>query len=112
MRVSRRGTGDHDHGARRPRASSDQGCNVTGTWKPARTVQIVAGTPPGGGLDRVARALAATLSEARLLDVPVEVLNVPGDGARRAWTHCVDNHPGDGHVVGISSPNLTSDYLV
>jgi putative tricarboxylic transport membrane protein len=75
-------------------------------------VQIVAGTPPGGGLDRVARALAETLTQARLLDVPVEVLNVPGDGARRAWTHCVDSHPGDGHVIGISSPNLTSDYLV
>jgi putative tricarboxylic transport membrane protein len=81
-------------------------------WKPERAVQIVAGTPPGGGLDRVARALAATLTEACLLDVAVEVLNVPGDGARRAWTHYVDNHPGDGHVIGISSPNLTSDYLV
>jgi putative tricarboxylic transport membrane protein len=85
---------------------------MTGTWKPERTVQIVAGTPPGGGLDRVARALAATLTQARLLDVPVEVLNVPGDGARRAWTHYVENYPGDGHVIGISSPNLTSDYLV
>ena len=85
---------------------------MTGTWKPERMVQIVAGTPPGGGLDRVARALAATLTEARILDVPVEVLNVPGDGARRAWTHCVENFPGDGHVIGISSPNLTSDYLV
>ena len=85
---------------------------MTSTWKPEHAVQIVAGTPPGGGLDRVARALAATLTEARLLDVPVEVLNVPGDGARRAWTHYVDNHPGDGHVIGISSPNLTSDYLV
>jgi putative tricarboxylic transport membrane protein len=81
-------------------------------WKPERTVQIVAGTPTGGGLDRVARALAKVIAEARLLDVPVEVVNVPGDGARRAWTHYVDNHPGDGHVIGISSPNLTSDYLV
>src|SRR5947207_3416588 len=85
---------------------------MTDAWQPGRAVQIVAGTPPGGGLDRVARALAATLTEARLLDVPVEVLNVPGEGARRVWTHYVENYPGDGHVVGISSPNLTSDYLV
>jgi putative tricarboxylic transport membrane protein len=81
-------------------------------WKPERTVQIVAGTPPGGGLDRVARALAKAMTEAHLLDVPVEVVNVPGDGARRAWTHFVDNHPGEGHVLAVSSPNLTSDYLV
>jgi putative tricarboxylic transport membrane protein len=82
------------------------------TWKPERAVQIVAGTPPGGGLDRVARALAKAITEAHLIDPPIEVVNVPGDGARRAWTHYIDNCPGDGHVLGISSPNLTSDYLV
>ena len=84
---------------------------MTETWQPARGVQIVAGTPPGGGLDRVARALAKAIGAAHLIDVPVEVVNVPGDGARRAWTHCIDNHPGDGHVIGISSPNLVTDYL-
>jgi putative tricarboxylic transport membrane protein len=81
-------------------------------WKPARPVQLVAGTPPGGGLDRVARALAQALTDARVLDVPVEVLNVPGDGARRAWTEVIDRHAGDAHVLGISSPNLVTDYLV
>lgn len=84
---------------------------MTEDWKPNRTVQIVAGTPPGGGLDRVARALEQAIADGKLLDVPVEVLNVPGDGARRAWTHCIDNHPGDGHVISISSPNLTTGYL-
>lgn len=74
-------------------------------------MQIVAGTPPGGGLDRVARALAEAIRESGLIEVPVEVINVPGDGARRAWTHYVDNYGGDGHVIGISSPNLTTDYL-
>jgi putative tricarboxylic transport membrane protein len=81
-------------------------------WRPTRPVQIVAGTPPGGGLDRVARALAGAINEGGLLPVPVQVLNVPGDGARRAWTEVVDRHPGDAHVLGISSPNLTTDYLV
>ena len=81
-------------------------------WKPARGVQIVAGTPPGGGLDRVARALAKAIAEGRLLDVPVEVVNVPGGGARRAWTQVIDKNTGDAHVIAISSPNLTSDFLV
>jgi putative tricarboxylic transport membrane protein len=84
---------------------------VNHLWKPERPIEIVAGTPPGGGLDRVARALARTLTEAKLLDVPVEVVNVPGDGARKAWTY-LDKYPGDAHVVSISSPNLTSDHLV
>jgi putative tricarboxylic transport membrane protein len=84
---------------------------MTQAWQPQRTLQIIAGTPPGGGLDRVARALAKAIEQSGLVAVPVEVINVPGDGARRAWTHYVDNHAGDGHVLGISSPNLTTDYL-
>jgi putative tricarboxylic transport membrane protein len=79
---------------------------------PTRPLQLVAGTPPGGGLDRVARALASALAETGRLAIPAEVVNVPGDGARRAWTHCIDNYAGDPYVVGISSPNLTTDYLV
>jgi putative tricarboxylic transport membrane protein len=81
-------------------------------WKPERTVQIVAGTPPGGGLDRVARALDKAIAQTRLIDVPIEIVNVPGGGARKAWTHYIDEYSGDGHVIGISSPNLTTDYLV
>jgi len=80
-------------------------------WTPEHEITIAAGTPPGGGLDRVARALAKVVTEAKLLDVPVNVLNIPGDGARRVWRH-VDRHPGEGHLVSISSPNLTTDYLV
>ena len=86
--------------------------DVAKVWKPDRPVRIVAGTPPGGGLDRVARAIARAIEEGSLIDVPVEIVNIPGGGARRAWTHYIDNHPGDGHIVGISSPNLTTDYLV
>ena len=81
-------------------------------WQPEKAVQIIAGTPPGGGLDRVARALAKAIGEAKLVNVPLEVINVPGGGARKAWTTVIDKHPGDGHVVAISSPNLTTDYLV
>jgi len=80
-------------------------------WAPERAVQIAAGTPPGGGLDRVARALERAIAEAKLLPVPREVVNLPGDGARRVWTQFIDQHPGDAHVVSISSPNLTTDYL-
>ncbi|HTT48184.1 MAG TPA: tripartite tricarboxylate transporter substrate binding protein [Pseudolabrys sp.] len=81
-------------------------------FQPARGIQIVAGTPPGGGLDRVARALATAIGAAKLIDVPLEVVNVPGGGARKAWTQVIDKHAGDAHVAAISSPNLTTDYLV
>jgi len=79
-------------------------------WRPARAVEIVAGTLPGGGLDRSARALAAASAAGRVVDVPVSVVNIGGDGGRKAWSH-VDRFPGDGHVVAISSPNMIADYL-
>jgi putative tricarboxylic transport membrane protein len=55
---------------------------TSGTWRPEREIEIVAGTPPGGGLDRAARALLKAMEATGLLEVPARVHNVPGDGAR------------------------------
>ena len=79
-------------------------------WRPERAIEIVAGTPPGGGLDRTARSLAAALETAGVLDVPVAVRNIAGDGARRAWSY-LDEHRGDPHVLCVSHPNLITDWL-
>ena len=80
-------------------------------WRPQREVEIVAGTPPGGGLDRSARALVKAIESKRLLDVPVKVNNVAGEGGRKAWAY-LDRHPGDPHVLCISSSNLATDQLL
>jgi len=81
------------------------------SWKPERAIEIVAGTPPGGGLDRSARALGRAIEAHRLVDVPVTIVNVGGDGGRKAWVH-MEARAGDGHVIGISSPNMAADYLM
>jgi putative tricarboxylic transport membrane protein len=80
------------------------------TWKPEREIEIIAGTPPGGGLDRSARALLKSIEANSLVEVPVKVVNVGGEGGRKAWSH-VERYSGDGHVIGISSPNMAADYL-
>lgn len=77
---------------------------IAGSWQPDREIDILAGTPPGGGLDRTARTLSA------VLQVPNQVVNIPGDGARKVWAS-VDARAGDAHLLCISSPNLTTDYL-
>jgi putative tricarboxylic transport membrane protein len=79
-------------------------------WKPQHAIEIVAGTPPGGGLDRSARALQSAIAANRLVDVPVNVVNVGGEGGRKAWRH-MEGFAGDGHVIGVSSPNMLADYL-
>ena len=80
-------------------------------WRPQRAVEIVAGTPPGGGLDRSARALVKAIESKRFLDVPLTVNNVAGDGGRKAWAY-LDRLPGDPHVLCISSSNLATDHLL
>jgi putative tricarboxylic transport membrane protein len=81
------------------------------TWRPTRDIEIIAGTPPGGGLDRSARALLRAIEANRLLPVPAKVVNVGGDGARKAWAR-IEPHAGDAHAVLISSPNLIADHLM
>ncbi len=80
-------------------------------WHPTHAVELIAGTPPGGGLDRAARALARVVAARGLLDVPLQVRNIAGDGGRKSWLH-IDACPGDPHVICISSPNLTTDHLL
>jgi putative tricarboxylic transport membrane protein len=84
---------------------------TSSTWNPERELEIVAGTPPGGGLDRAARALVKAIEANRLSDLPVRVNNVPGDGARKCWAY-LDGRAGDPHVVSVSSVNLTTDHLL
>ena len=83
---------------------------MTLAWHPERAIEIVAGTPPGAGLDRTARALAQSIEAQKRVDVPVNVINMPGDASRRIWAY-LDRFPGDPHVLVVTSPNVTTDYL-
>ncbi len=71
-------------------------------------LEIVAGTPPGGGQDRAARALAAAIEHASGVDVTVS--NVVGRGGGAAW-ETIRVRPGDARIVSISSPTLLSNHL-
>ena len=84
--------------------------STQGLWRPDRTIEIIAGTPPGGGLDRTARALAQSIESQKLVDAPVKVINMPGDGSRKIWAY-LDRFPNDAHVLVVSSPNVTTDNL-
>lgn len=79
-------------------------------WKPAGAVEIIAGTPPGGGTDRSARTLLKSIEANKLMDVPAKVVNIAGDGGRKAWVH-IAGRAGDANLIGISSPNNVTDVL-
>jgi putative tricarboxylic transport membrane protein len=79
-------------------------------WKPAGAVEIIAGTPPGGGTDRSARTLLKSIEANKLMDVPAKVVNIAGDGGRKAWVH-IAGRTGDANLIGINSPNNVTDVL-
>lgn len=79
-------------------------------WQPQHAIELVAGTPPGGGQDRPARALVQAIERLHLLQHPVHVVNMPGKGGGAAWDH-LRAHPGDAHRLAINSPPLLTNRL-
>jgi putative tricarboxylic transport membrane protein len=80
-------------------------------WRPQHEVELIAGTPAGGGQDRPARALMRVLESRGLIDVPMKLTNIPGRGGGNGWDHLAQ-HPNDPHLLGISSPTLITNKLV
>ncbi|MFT7474242.1 MAG: putative tricarboxylic transport membrane protein [Verrucomicrobiales bacterium] len=77
-------------------------------WRPERPVELIAGTPTGGGQDRAARALVEALDEAA--GIPMSISNVAGRGGGNAWD-ILETRPGDGHTLSISSPTLITNRV-
>jgi putative tricarboxylic transport membrane protein len=78
----------------------------TGGWRPEHGIELVAGTPAGGGQDRPARALISAL--AGLINVPIKLRNIAGRGGGNAWDYLAQ-HPGNPHVLAINSPTIITN---
>ena len=83
----------------------------SGQWRPTREVELVAGSPPGGGQDRPARALIEVLEKYGLVGQAVKLTNIPGRGGGNAWDY-LRTKDGDPHVLAINSPTIISNKLL
>ena len=79
-------------------------------WKPEKPIEIVVPTTPGGGIDRTARLLHKIIQDEKLAPVPVIVINKPGGGGALSLVY-LNQHPGDGHIIAINSPNLIANDI-
>ncbi|MGH8914380.1 MAG: tripartite tricarboxylate transporter substrate-binding protein, partial [Acidimicrobiia bacterium] len=68
-------------------------------------LEILAGTPRGGGQDRTARALASVLAE------KTTISNVSGRGGGNAWD-LLARRVGSSHLAAVSSPTLITNVLM
>jgi putative tricarboxylic transport membrane protein len=78
-------------------------------WRPQREIELVAGTPAGGGQDRPARVLIELLKD--LVSAPIRLTNIAGRGGGNAWDYLAD-HPGDPHILAINSPTIITNRLL
>jgi putative tricarboxylic transport membrane protein len=80
------------------------------TWKPTRTVTLIAPNAPGGNSDRMAREMQRVLQQNKLVDVPIVVVNRPGGGGTIALNQLVAS-PGDAHVLLIGTPGIIGNHI-
>jgi putative tricarboxylic transport membrane protein len=84
---------------------------TAGAWTPERPIEIVAPSGAGGTTDRTARVVARILTQHKLVDVPVNVVNKPG-GSGTIGLNYVNQHPGDGHTIIIATTGSISNHIL
>jgi putative tricarboxylic transport membrane protein len=80
-------------------ASAATGAFAQG-YKPARPVELVVHTGPGGGSDVLARALAVMAEREKLLPVRMVVVNKPGGNSAVAAAYLAEKK-GDPNTIGL-----------
>ena len=76
-------------------------------FKPARPVEVVVHTDPGGGSDVFARAITDMLEKEKLLPQRMNVLNKPGGSGATAMAYLAEKKSDD-HTIGF----FTNTWLV
>ena len=77
-------------------------------WQPEHGIELVAGTPAGGGQDRPARALIGILEANKLVNQPIKLTNIPGRGGGNGWDY-LRTRRADPHVLAINSPTVITN---
>ena len=80
-------------------------------WQPSRNVEIVVSTSPGSGSDTTARFVQKLLTEKKLVDVPLSIMNKPGGGGTIGLTY-LTQHTGNGHYLLVTSPSLLALHIM
>ena len=79
-------------------------------WKPAKGIEIVVPTTPGGSVDLSGRFLQKILQDSGLVKVPVTVINKPGGGGALSLVY-LNQHAGDAHYLAVNTPNIVANDL-
>jgi len=90
--------------------ASDGSFSASANWVPQNSVEIVAASNPGGGLDVLARTMQKAWQDNKIIEVPINVINKAGGGGAVAWNY-LNQHSRDGHYIAGTSPTMLTGYL-
>lgn len=81
-------------------------------WKPARSVEIIVGSGPGGGADITGRLMQKLFQEKLLPDVASSVVNKTGGGSTLSFIY-LNQHAGDAHYLALTlQPMITGPLMI
>lgn len=84
---------------------------IAADWKPTKNVEIVVPFAAGGGNDVPARVLQKLLTEKRIVDAPVTVVNKPGGGGTLGLLY-LNQHVGDAHYLSLISTSTLTSHII
>jgi putative tricarboxylic transport membrane protein len=74
-------------------------------WTPERNIEILVGSAPGGSNDKTARQIERILTEHKIVNRPITVVNRSGGGGSIAL-NALSQRAGDGHSVIVFTPTM------
>ena len=77
-------------------------------WQPDRPVEFIAMYGPGGGHDIMMRTASQMMTDLGILEVPVQVRNLPGGSGARAMQYLQQQEGSPYHVSAATSTLLTT----
>lgn len=86
-------------------ATLGMSCAQAQEWSPARSIEFLAPSNPGGGWDTLARTSSRVIQEEGLSDSSFAVINVPGGGGAVGWAQ-VAREAGNPHKLFATSPPI------
>ena len=85
--------------------------NAQPAWQPAKNIEIVVPSAPGGSNDKTARGLERIIHDKRLLSATLTVVNKPGGGNAMTMNY-LNLHQGDAHYLMIGTPTILTNHII
>lgn len=76
---------------------------------PSKVIEIIAPASPGGGYDATSRAIQKIMTDEKLVDQNITVVNKPGGNGEVGWKYL---QPKDAHSIAIDSSLIVTNKIL